>query len=255
MTHLTSEQIEELVSDPQRRDDHVQSCPLCRQRLDEALAIRHRLRQAFDSVHASALLEHRIVASVRGADQKSRPRGARALLRYIMPSLAAAALMLVAVLLTLYFASPQQAQGAPAELVQIHQFNLMPNAQMHGSSDPAKVAEYLKKELGFIPALPRLGAGMALRGCCVAHFRNRAVGSYVVETDRGLVSIIVLHDNVDSLKLTDATQYQGRAFHTGAFARCKIAAIEADGYTYTAVGEMDANWLAQVLHDLLAEPA
>ena len=127
----------------------------------------------------------------------------------------------------------------------------MPHAKMHGSADPNKLADYLKNQLGFVPNLPRLGAGMALRGCCVAHFRNRPVGSYVVQTERGVMSVIVLRDRPSSLEFADHTTYHGRTYYTGAFARCKMAAVEINGYTYAAVGEIDTQWLVDLLASLL----
>lgn len=252
MPHLTDEQIERLIEDPECRDQHASQCGLCKDRLEDALAIRRRLRRAFELVHADVALQSRVLASIREALPNPGPSRLRLVLRRVGPSLAAAAaLILITFTLTMYVASPQQAVAAPAELAQIHQSNLMPHASLHGSDDPAKVAGYLKRELGFVPNLPKLGAGMALRGCCVAHFRNRPVGSYVLETDRGIMSIIVLQDRPDSLEFAEHTAYRGRTYHIGAFARCKMAAVEIGGYTYAAVGETDAQWLVELLSSLL----
>lgn len=63
-----------------------------------------------------------------------------------------------------------------------------------------------------MPNMPRLGAGMALRGCCVAHFRNRPNGTYVLDTDRGIMSIIVLKDHPKSLGFAEQTTYRGRPY-------------------------------------------
>jgi hypothetical protein len=252
MSHLTDEQIERIIEDPECRDRHAGECGLCRERLEDALAVRRRLRRAFESVHADAALKDRVLASIRAAQPKPAPGRLRIVLRRVGPSLAAAAaLILIAFTLTMYVAPPRQAVAGPAELAQIHQSNLMPHAGLHGSDDPARVAGYLKQELGFVPTLPKLGGGMALRGCCVAHFRNRPVGSYVLETDRGIMSIIVLRDRPDSLEFAEQTTYRGRTYHTGAFARNKMAAVEINGYTYTAVGETDTQWLVELLSSLL----
>lgn len=64
-----------------------------------------------------------------------------------------------------------------------------------------------------------------------------------------------MYGRLDTLSVADVTQYEGQTFHTGMFARCELAAIETNGDTYTAVGEMDARWLAEWLHNLLDEPA
>ena len=43
MSHLTDEQIERLIEDPECRDQHANQCGLCKDRLEDALAIRRRL--------------------------------------------------------------------------------------------------------------------------------------------------------------------------------------------------------------------
>jgi hypothetical protein len=269
MSHLTPEQIEQWVQEPQGAPDHARECLSCRQRLDEALEIRRRLRRAYATIHADEALGRQVAASLRAAED-DRPAAAgsttraaalplaaanrsRLLARWLPPSLAAAAILIAAVALSLYVAGPQPAQAAPAELAQIHQANLMPHADLHGSADPNQVADYLRKELGFVPAMPQLGAGRELRGCCVAYFRNRPVGSYVMETGRGIISIIVLRDKAGSLSLGDQTRRQDRTYHTGAFARNCLAAVEIDGFTYCAVGQTDAPWLIDLLLSLLPE--
>ncbi len=252
MSHLTAEQIEQMIETPDRIHGHLSECPLCRQRFEEAMAIRRRFQQAFVSVHADDALKHRVVSGIRSASRRKTPGKAYVLFRRISPSLAAAAaIVLVTVSLTLYMAEPQQAHAASSELVQIHQTNLMPHAELYGSSDPDKVAAYFKKQLGFVPAFPRLGAGMGLRGCCVAYFRNRPVGSYVVDTDRGVISIIVLRDTPGTLKFGGQVRNDGQTYHTGAFARNRMAAVEIGDYTYCAVGETDAQWLVELLQSLL----
>jgi anti-sigma factor RsiW len=252
MSHLTDEQIEELLARPEAKDAHVADCPQCAQRMAQARAMRSRLRQAFEPVHADVILEHQVLAGVRSGQRSARPsRAALVFRRFLPPAAAVAAMLLVAVLVTLHVAGTPQAMAASAELTQIHQSNLMPHASLHGSSDPQHVAEYFRSELGFTPALPRLGAGMKMRGCCVAHFRDRPVGSYVVDTDRGVVSIIVLPDSPDSLEFAGSRTYGGRTYHTGSFARSKLAAFESGGYTYAAVGEVDTQWLVELLASLL----
>jgi anti-sigma factor RsiW len=256
MRHLTDDELERLADAPEASGPHVASCPACRGRLDEVLALRRRLKRAYGSVHADAALAEKVAAAVRGVRVRRSDRRVRPWLRRLAPSLAAAAaLVLATVGLTLTLSEPEQAAAAPAELAQIHQTNLMPHAALHGSDDPAEVAAHLRRELGFVPALPRLGAGMALRGCCVAHFRNRPVGSYVLETDRGVMSVIVLEDRPGSLEFADRRAYHGRTYYLGAFARCKMAAVRIGDYTYTAVGETDVAWLVELLASLLDEPA
>ncbi len=253
MSHMTSEQIEMVLDGTESPPAHVAECGLCRTRYEQALAVRGRLRQAFASVDADAALKRSVTACIRSADRDRRPRAVVAAYRRIAPSLAAAAaIALVAVSLTLYVSGSRQVQAASAELAQIHQANLMPHAELYGSSDPQRMAAFMKRELGFVPAFPRLGAGMDLRGCCVAYFRNRPVGSYVMATDRGVISIIVLRDKPETLRFAGQVRREGRTYHTGAFARNKMAALEIGGLTYCAVGETDTAWLMELLHSLLS---
>lgn len=255
MPHLTDEQIEQLVADPGCEHEHLDGCGLCRDRLNEAAAIRRRLRKAWDSVQADTVLKNRVVASIRSAAGGDTAAGrAWSTLRRIGPGLlAAAAVLVIALGLATYLGAPRRATAAPAELAQIHQSNVMPHTDLHGADDPQAVADFLRQETGFIPAMPKLGAGMALRGCCVAHFRNRPVGSYVVETDRGVISIIVLDREPGELEFARTIRRRGRTYHLGAFARCTMAAIEIGKYTYAAVGETDAVWLTDVLDNLAAQ--
>lgn len=255
MTHLTDEQIETLLDDPQARDEHVEACPHCRRRLEDARAMRARLVEAFASVRPDAMLEHQIAASLRAAGPARETLPRRLFLNRFASSLAAAAaLVALTVGLTLHF-TPQPAMAGTAELAQIHQDNLLAQHQAHdGPTCPTDVADYLRKELGFVPALPRLGAGMEIRSCCIAHFRNRPVGSYVFQSGKGLVSIIILKDQAGSLGLKDKNVVGGRTYYSGVFGRCHLVSAQADGYAYVAIGcNAEAPWLTELMQDLLAQ--
>jgi len=153
--------------------------------------------------------------------------------------------------LTLYL-TPQQATAGLAELAQIHQDNLLAEHHGDGPGSPAEVADHLRKELGFAPAMPKLGAGMEMRSCCVAHFRNRPVGSYVFRSGKGLVSIVVLKDEARSLGLKDKSKLGGRTYYSGVFGRCHLASAQDDGYAYVAIGcDAGIPWLTELLQDLL----
>ena len=252
MTHLSDDQIETLLEDPRAVDEHARTCPHCRRRLDDARAVKARLVSAFASVQPDAMLEHQIAASLRGA----RPAGGvlptwLLIKRFASAMAAAAAMVALSVALTLYL-TPQQAAAGLAELTQIHQDNLLAEQHGHGPTRPADVADYLRKELGFVPAMPRLGAGMEMRSCCVAHFRNRPVGSYVFNSGKGLISIVVLKDKARSLGLKDKIELGGRTYYSGVFGRCRLVSAQADGYAYVAIGcDAGIPWLSELLDDLL----
>jgi hypothetical protein len=160
---------------------------------------------------------------------------------------AAALILALAIPLTLYLTTPNPAQAAQEELARIHAGNLSAPHGFHADADPAHLAEYLKTQLGFEPATPRLGQGMAMRGCCVAHFKGEAVGSYVVETPRGPLSIIVLPQTPEALGMTQPMEAGGATFWRGGFAANNMVAARYGQYTYCAVGEVPTDLLAQIL--------
>ncbi len=256
MTHLSNEQIEQVLQMPEMAPEHLQSCPLCQGRLAEAEAMRSRLRRAFGALQPDDLLAEQVRAGLRRHQPRWWHRIARGSVVRVAAMLVLGVVLLVAVPVAGPWLQPTTAHGAHAELVQIHQANLLPHMELHAGSSPEDVASYFKRELGLEPAMPQLGVGMALRGCCVAYFRDRPVGSYVVESDRGVISVIVLPDSVDSLEMSGTVNRGGRTYRTGTFARSHVAAVEANGYTYAAVGEVEAEWLIELLETALnVEPA
>ena len=92
---------------------------------------------------------------------------------------------------------------------------------------------------------------MSLRGCCIAHFRDKPVGSYVVDTPRGTISIIVVTDSHGSLGMKDFIYRGEHTYMAGSFAKCEMVTVELDGYTYCAVGEVSREYLADLLEKLV----
>jgi anti-sigma factor RsiW len=240
MTHLTDEQLEDLVQGRAAEPAHLAECPACRDRLSAHRAVRDRLRAAMTSVRADEALAARIRRSI-----PERPAARRLRLpRIAWASLAAAAVLVAAISVLVYLTAPNSAQ---AELVRIHEANLSTPVGFHASDDPAELAQYLKTELGFEPAAPRLGQGMAMRGCCVAHFKGGAVGSYVVKTPRGSLSIIVVPQTPAQLGMDHAFQAGGKACWSDTFATNNMVAVRLGDYTYCAVGEVPQETLTQIL--------
>lgn len=249
MNHLSDEQLDELPADGTTDSTHLASCEACRARLAQRRAIRQRLAAALANVAPSADLAERI----RRQSAEAGASGARRhpLVRRLWPALAAAAALLAAVIpLAVYFGSPPPA-AAGAELARIHEQNLSHGHNLFTSDDPADLAGYFREELGFAPAVPRLGQGMSMRGCCVSHFRGEPVGSYVVETAHGFVSIIVLKAPAESLEHVGSLQRGPRTYYLAAFAQNRMAAVNMGPYAYCAVGEASHEWLAGLLEELL----
>jgi glycosyltransferase A (GT-A) superfamily protein (DUF2064 family) len=248
MTHLTDGQFEDAVQGKAAEPAHVAECQACRDRLAERRAVRGRLQSAFGSVHAGRALAERIGRSVAESRPPSRIHH---LSRRAWATLgAAAAVLVLAIPALMYFGTPNSAVAAQMELARIHERNLTAHHEFYSDADPAKIADYLKTQLGFEPATPRLGQGMAMRGCCVAYFRGQAVGSYVVETPRGPISIIVVPQTPTDLGMTETFESGGKTLWIGAFARNSMVAFRLGGYTYCAVGEVPNDLLTPILLDL-----
>jgi hypothetical protein len=167
---------------------------------------------------------------------------------------AAAVLILVLVPLGLYFGVTSRASAAQAELAKIHYHGIEPHGDFYTDADPENLARYFKNELGFVPALPELGHGMALRGCCIKHFRGERVGSYVVDTPEGVISIIVVTDTPKSMGMKPLAQKtdSSKVLWEGSFARCNMVTVRLGNYSYCAVGEVTHELLTGLLVRVLS---
>ena len=254
MTHLTDEQLEAVLHGWAPEADHLAECPQCRARLEERRAIRARLRGAFSSIHADQALTDSIRGALGEAEAQPAPREERrpsGIYRILVPSLAAAAVLIVGIPVIIFLTRSTPARAAEAELHKIHQHGLSPHTDLYADAKPEELARYLRDKLGFTPALPRLGAGMSLRGCCVSHFRKKPAGSYVVDTDRGVISVIVLKEKADVVGLKEQIRHRGRTYDAGSYAKCQMVSLELGGYTYCAVGEVSRAFLADLLRELV----
>ncbi len=143
--------------------------------------------------------------------------------------------------------------AARAELVKIHRHNLSADHEFYSEADPAKLAEYFKSKLGFSPFMPVPSQGMVLRGCCVRQFRGQIVGSYVVDTPQGVISVVVVTDKPQSLGMGDKFERQGRVFWKSSFAKCDMVTVRLGDYSYCAVGEVSHEYLTELLSRLMPE--
>jgi hypothetical protein len=154
----------------------------------------------------------------------------------------------------MYFGSPSAAEAAQRQLVNIHNHNLSPDHEFHSEAEPEKLAEYFKNKLGFSLLLPEPGRGLALRGCCVKHFRGRVVGSYVVDTPQGVMSVVVVTDKPESLGMSGGTFKKGpHTYWKSNFAMCDMVSVRIGDYTYCAVGEVSHDYLTELLTRLVPE--
>ena len=237
MNHLTEEQFEDLLAGT-APPAHLAQCPRCQDRLAEKQAIARRLQRAFAAAAAPSEFTERIRRCLDTA-AAAVPQGSR-FRRFpgiFKVTAAAAAVLAFFIPLFWYLIPPARVQAAQAELVQIHQHNLQTHPGFYSEEDPVKLADYLKNQLGFTPALPRLGQGMAIKGCCVSHFRGKIAGSYVVDTPSGFVSVIVVDEPMKNLGLTPpGSTDETPRFWKGSFSHRNMVGVRLHDFTYCAVG-------------------
>jgi glycosyltransferase A (GT-A) superfamily protein (DUF2064 family) len=257
MTHLTDEQFEDVLAGRMAEPAHVAACPTCSDRLAEHRALRARLQSTFAEVRAGDALAERIRRTI-GQAAPAAPRTAAPAAhghRRVHPisrmgwaaMATAAAVFVVAIPVLIWLINPS---AAMAELVRIHTDNLQGHHAFFSDADPVHLAEYLKTQIGFEPATPRLGQGMAMRGCCVAHFKGSPVGSYVVDTPRGPISIIVVPKTPAEMGIDHAFTSGGKTFYADAFATNQMVTVCSSGTCYCAVGEVPQEFLTQILLNL-----
>ncbi|MBW8035852.1 MAG: hypothetical protein FVQ79_09530 [Planctomycetes bacterium] len=259
MNHLTNEQLENIIQGRDEDHTHLDQCQDCRERLAEKRAIAARLRSAFMSVKADEGLADRIRSQINRDSETTkniasiRQIWAIRLHRKIWPALTAAAAILVVLLpLILYVTTPSTATAAQAELVMIHQQNLGSHREFYSDTDPEKLAEFFKDKLGFTPAFPCTGQGMEIRGCCVAHFKGQIVGSYVVDTPRGIISVIVVTETPKEMGMKHMPGKKG--FEKSSYAQNNMVTVRLGDYSYCAIGkisEISHEYLRGLLNRLL----
>jgi len=257
MNHLTEEQFEEVMQGKVTDLKHLRECKDCQRRLDEKQALANRLRTAFNSVKPDVSLEESIRDSIAEKRRQTElvVSGSRSwknrLNDKIWTTIAAAAVLLVVAFpLSFYLWAPSSAIAGQAELVRIHEHNMSPHTEFFSDAEPEKLAAYFKDKLGFTPAMPCTGKGLAIRGCCIAHFKSQIAGSYVVSTPGGVISVIVVPDTPKEMALDrlPAGRDDDRVFWKSSYAHCNMVAVRFGDYTYSAVGN-----ISQISHDYLRD--
>ncbi len=253
MNHLTDEQFEDLIQGKDVRFAHLKDCIECRGRLSEKQALASRLRFAFATIKPTERLAERIRRKLNISSMHVKHTGERHLLNVLFQrrrwlSLApAAAVLIIAIPFVFFLAEPSSASAAKAELVRIHNNNLSAKHGFYNQADHKKIAEYFKSRLGVSPIILRVRQGQSLRGCCLCRFKGQIVGSYVVQTPKGVMSIVVITDQPQSLGMDRKFRRGQRTFWAGSFAKCKLVTVRIGQYSYCAVGEVPDTHLTEVL--------
>lgn len=271
MNHLSDQQLEDVCQGWAQRPEHLGECRHCQNRLAQKQQIAEKLRSTFSSIKPpaglAASIRAQIASAASSASQPAQtdpqperhvplPPTLRIHNRFWPLMAAAAAILIVFIPLGIYLSVSPQATAAQQELAHIHHQNLDGPAGFYNDADPEKLAQYFKDKLGFSPAFPCTGNGMAIRGCCFAHFKDRIVGSYVVDTPKGVISVIVVTDTPQSIGMTrmSPSASHGENLWKGSFAHCKMITLTRDNLSYCAVAELPHKYLAELLGRLLPNP-
>ena len=235
---VSDEHIEEMVQGIRPESDD----------LDQARAVRSRLRSAFRGVAASDALAERIRGQLATAMRRgeAQPHRARRIIWRLAPLAAAAAVAVAAIIFVSNLAQPRTAQ---AELASIHEKNQSASI-MHHSDDPDKLAAFLKEKLGAAAALPK-GDDVDLCGCSTVKFRGKSVASYMVRIGGKRVSIVIARVDPDSLGFGHKFSRGERTFWGCGSGPCNMVSMILGGHTYFAVGEASHDELTGVLMRLL----
>lgn len=223
-----------------------------RQTLRGHRALRDRLRGCFADVAAPAGLADRIRGATEAAINASA--GESRVYRmgpWLRSGLAAAAVLVLALALPYVFVPQTPIQAAQPQLVHIHEQNLAHEAGFMPAEDPCRVADHMAAETGHRPRMPDCEA-VNVVGCRVGRLWDRAVGTYLVETADGPVSLVVTADPPEKLALR-LPEFTDRdvTFHPCKTDRCNILAVRIGDLTYVAVGQVDHDTLQAVLLALL----
>jgi len=146
-----------------------------------------------------------------------------------------------------------QATAAQPELAGIHDEFLQHDAgdnRFLDSDDPAALAAFLERKLGAAPMFPKPSGKMAVKCCCKTKFRGRAVGSYLLTTPEGPVSVVAVSDSLESLGLKCQVQRGARLYRACKYGDCNIVAYRLGAYTYCATGRTKRETLLAVLDRL-----
>ncbi len=259
MNHLTEEQIDGILASDGPEPSHLGECSQCRAAVEGRRSMRQRLQGAFESVRTPAGLATRLCQQVLDRAPQGQASGGRpSRLRQLRPvwvTLAAAAVLFLAVTLGLSLLSADPVQAAADALAEIHQANLGGQAVLHAESDPAKAARYLESKLGHAPLAPDSRGGVKLRGSSLCEFQGQPSASYVLDTPKGPVSIVVVGEPLGCICDRDGPTCDNGGPCTCESGPCNIVKVELHGRSYCAVGRQSAAYLTELLATLGAGDA
>lgn len=243
MSHLTDEQCEELLQGADLDQTHLRQCEHCRLRLAEKQALAGRLRSAFSGVGPDVALTQRIrnQVSVRSAPAGVGPAlGFKQRARLWRTGLSAAAAVLVVVCLLAFSLTPSTAQATPSILARIHAQNMVGQHEFWAETDVNALSVHYAERLGFKAQLPCPCQRFKLCSCCIKPCTETktVLGTYVVGTEQGIVTVAVVRDRPATLADGGIIQEGQRRFYQGRCGPSHMVAVRIDDKTYCAIGKM-----------------
>lgn len=246
MSHLSKENIEDILQGRMPEPDHVRECHDCRASLEEARALAARLHSAFGSLHAGSGL----LAGIRAATIEKpsvKPIRIHTYRRWWSSVAAAAVILLCMVPIGLFMKTSSQVRASQGALSGIHHQGLEHPDRFFHAGDPNHMADHLEKLTGQRPVMVCTAKGLVVVGCCTCTFMGREVATYMVTAKAGPISIVVLPESPADVGLEhDETL----GMWTATSRCCRLAAIQLGDCTYCAVGDVPHAALAEVLAQL-----
>jgi hypothetical protein len=250
MRTLTDIEIEDILAGREPLPDDVDEAS--RRRVEQARTLQARLRDAGQAMAAPTALAGSIRAVIgdapanNSAESPSRTLRFPAAFRKLAPAVAAAAVLVVAIGFWVVGGGTSQAYAQP-ELAAIHETNIAHGNDFVPCLDGTKIARRMQQQTGHDIHLPSLPASCRFAGSTLAKFRDTTVASAVLETGTGPVSIITIRDSAESLGFSHTQPVGARTFYTCHHDNCRMAAVNIDGLTFIATGEVDHERLINLL--------
>lgn len=242
---LTEEQFEDILAGGSTPEGFVDADNA---RLDQARALRLRLRRAFNGVRADASLSSRVQQALRSQTRGPGVSSWRLVARRWMPAALAAAVLLAFVPALLHVLAPAPAAASTQDLVRIHEDNLAAAGGFFPAADRQRLLAMFRDKLQFDPVALPDGPDVKLKGGCIARLANRQAGGYLLAVGDNQVTVIVSRDWPDDLGLAcPCGKPHCKCYHKGRCSGCNLVSKRIGEYAYTVVGDAPADQLQAIL--------
>ena len=257
MSHLTDEQLEDILQGRTEAPEHVDQCPECRARLSGKRALARRVNKAFSSIHAGADLAGRIRAEIAttcpttGAKARPQILPLRAR-RHIWPGLAiAAAILIVVIPRSLHLDTGARVKAAQAALAGIHRINLDSLDQLMEDEASGKKCQCLAGRTDDGTAMPCCTRGLCMCGCRMRDFQGRLVPSCVIEEpNTPAISVVLVPEAPEALGMTlgSGRTATGQEIWHATGGACNMASVRMGPGTCCVMGDVPQEDLVALLN-------